>query len=113
MTQVAPDYAILKKFDFERPPVGVKFLSDKPSGLKKLDKVMDLCEMLVESQGGEAFYTTQDEFSCIGPLLLGMIADEPEFESGKVGPKLGAYKDVRANRRIYQYLPKLPRGSIQ
>ena len=112
MTQTSQDLSILKKFDFERPPVGVKFLSDKPQGLKKLDKVMDLCEMLVEAQQGEAFYVTRDEFSCIGPLLLGMIADEPEFESGKVGPKLGAYKDVRANRRIYQYLPKAPKGSI-
>ena len=113
MTQTSQDLSILRNFDFERPPVGVKFLSDKPRGVKKLDKVMDLCEMLVEAQQGESFYVTRDEFSCIGPLLLGMIGDEPEFESGKVGPKLGAYKDVRANRRIYQYLPKLPRDSVQ
>lgn len=113
MTQTSQDLSILKKFDFERPPVGVKFLADKPPGLKKLDKIMDLCEMLVVAQEGEAFYVTKDEFTCIGPLLLGMTGDEPEFESGKVGPKLGAYRDVRANRRIYQYLPKCPRDSIQ
>ena len=113
MTQTSQDLSILKKFDFERPPVGVKFLADRPKGMKKLDKVMDLCEMLVEAEQGEAFYVAQDDFSCIGPLLLGMIGDEPEFESGKVGPKLGAYKDVRANRRIYQYLPKLPRESVK
>jgi uncharacterized protein (DUF169 family) len=113
MTQTSQDLSILEKFDFERPPVGVKFLNEKPQGLKKLDKIMDLCEMLVEAQQGQAFYVTRDEFTCIGPLLLGMIADEPEFESGKVGPRLGAYKDVRANRRIYQYLPKLPLNSVQ
>jgi len=42
MTQTSQDLSILKKFDFERPPVGVKFLLDKPPGLKKLDKIMDL-----------------------------------------------------------------------
>jgi len=110
---MALDYSILKKMDFERPPVGVKFLNEKPQGLKKLDKVMDICEMLVKAQEGEAFYITKDELSCIGPLLLGMTGEEPEFESGKVGPRLGAYKDVRANRRIYQYIPKLSRDSVQ
>ena len=113
MTQTSQDLSILKKFDFERPPVGVKFLSDKPKELKKLDKIMDICEMLVEAEQEESFYITRDELSCIGPLLLGMIADDPEFESGKVGPKLGAFKDIRANRRIYQYIPKLPRDSVR
>ena len=113
MTQATQDYSILKKFDFERPPVGVKFLNVKPKGLKKLDKVMDLCEMLVVAQQGEAFYIAEDDLSCVGPMLLGMRAEEPEFESGKVGPKLGAYKDIRANRRIYQYLPRLSHGSVE
>ena len=108
MTQ---DLSILKKFDFERPPVGIKYLADKPNGFQKLDKVMDICEMLAEAQQGNAFYITKDELSCIGPMLLGMVDAEPEFESGKVGPKLGAYKDVRANQRIYHYIPKLLRGS--
>jgi len=111
MAQITQDLSILKKFDFERPPVGVKYLADKPKGLKKLGKVMDLCEMLVEAQEGNAFYITKDELSCVGPMLLGMVDEEPEFESGKVGPKLGAFKDVRANLRIYQDMPKLLKGS--
>jgi len=106
------DYSILDKFDFERKPVGVKFLPNKPKGIKKLDKVLDFCEMLVEAQEGKAFYAGKEEFTCIGPLLLGMIDEDPVFESGRVGPKLEAFKDDRANRRIYDYLPRLPKNVI-
>ena len=112
MTQASQDYAILKKFDFERPPVGVKFLNDKPKGLKKLDKVMDLCEMLVEAQQGKVFYVTKDEFTCIGPLLLGMVDSEPVFESGMVGPELEIFKDARANKRLYPYVPRIDKGTV-
>jgi len=112
MSPIPKEFSILEKFDFERKPVGVKYLFNKPKGLKRPDKIMDFCEMLVEAQQGNAFYVTKDDFSCIGALLLGMTEDDPIFESGRVGPKLGAFKDVRANRRIYQYLPRLPKNSI-
>ena len=106
------DYSILDKFDFERKPVGVKFLSTKPEGMEKLDKILDFCEMLVEAQEGRAFYVTKDEFTCIGPQLMGMKEDDPVFESGRVGPELEAFRDARANRRIYDYLPRLPKNVI-
>jgi uncharacterized protein (DUF169 family) len=112
MSPVPQKLSILEKFDFERPPVGVKFLSTKPKGLDKLDKVLDLCEMLPEAQGGRAFYVTRQEFTCVGPLLLGMEREDPTFESGRVGPKLGVYQDARANRRIYDYLPRITPGSV-
>jgi len=112
MSPTPKEFSILEKFDFERKPVGVKFLFTRPKGLKRPDKVMDFCEMLVEAEQGNAFYVTKEDFTCIGPLLLGMVDEDPIFESGRVGPKLGAFKDARANRRIYQYLPRLPRNSI-
>jgi len=112
MSSIPKEFSILEKFDFERKPVGVKFLFNKPKDLKRPDKVMDFCEMAVEAQQGNAFYVAEEDFSCIGAVLLGMVNDDPVFESGRVGPKLGAYKDTRANRRIYQYLPKLPKKSI-
>ena len=112
MSPVPKELAVFKRFDFERSPVGVKFLSTKPKGLKRPDKQYDFCEMLVEAQQGKAFYAGKDDFTCIGPLLLGMIEDDPIFESGRVGPKLGVYRDARANRRIYQYLPRLAKGSV-
>ena len=106
------DYSILKKFDFERPPVGVKFSPTRPRGLKKLEKPLDFCEMLVEAQKGKAFYVSAEDFTCIGAMLLGMVDLDPKYESGLVGPRIGAFKDDRANRRIYQQLPRVTRGSI-
>jgi uncharacterized protein (DUF169 family) len=105
--------AVLDKFTFERKPVGVKFLSVKPRGLKRPDQQYDFCEMLAEAQKGKAFYVRQEDFTCLGPLLLGMKDGDPVFESGRVGPKLGVFKDARANRRIYQYLPRLPKDSVK
>jgi uncharacterized protein (DUF169 family) len=113
MSPYPKELSVLEKFDFERTPVGIKFTSILPKGLKRPDKIMDFCEMLVEAQQGNAFYVTEEDFTCIGPLLLGMKDDDPVFESGRVGPKLGAFKDDRANRRIYQYMPKLPLNSIK
>jgi uncharacterized protein (DUF169 family) len=111
MSSIQQDLAIFKKFDFERPPVGVKFLPNKPDGLERLDKILDFCEMLLEAQEGNAFYVTKENFTCVGPLILGMIEHEPIFESGQVGPKLEVLKDVRANQRIYHVIPKLHKGA--
>ncbi len=113
MSPTPKDFTVLDKFKFERKPVGVKFLVTRPKDLKRPEKQLDFCEMLVEAQKGKAFYVTKEDFTCIGPLLLGMIEGEPVFESGQVGPKLGVYKDTRANRRIYQYLPRLDKDSVK
>ena len=106
------DYSILEKFDFERPPVGVKFSPTRPRSLQRLQKPLDFCEMLVEAQKDKAFYVTKDDFTCIGAMLLGMVELDPKFESGLVGSRIGAFKDDRANRRIYQHLPRLAKNSI-
>jgi uncharacterized protein (DUF169 family) len=104
---------VIQRFDFERAPVGVKFVNAKPEGLARPEKAMDFCEMLKAAQEGLSFYVTREDFTCIGPLILGMVESEPIFEQGRVGPRLGVFKDERANRRIYQYLPRLPRNSIR
>ncbi len=112
MSPSHPDYSIFERFQFERKPIAVRFLPEKPAGIRKLDKVLDFCEMLKEAQESEPFYAGKEEFTCIGPLLLGM-AEDPIFESGRVGPKLEIFKDARANRRIYQYLPRLEKNIIR
>jgi uncharacterized protein (DUF169 family) len=112
MGPIQQDLSIFKKFNFERPPVGVKFLPNKPEGIERLDKILDFCEMLPEAQGGNAFYVTKENFTCVGPLILGMIEHEPIFESGQVGPRLEVLKDVRANQRIYHVIPKLQKGAV-
>jgi uncharacterized protein (DUF169 family) len=112
MSSIREDLSIFNKFDFERKPVGVKFLPNKPDGLERLDKILDFCEMLPEAQKGNAFYVTKENFTCVGPLILGMIEHEPIFESGQVGPRLEVLRDVRANQRIYHVIPKLQKGVV-
>jgi len=107
------DLSIFNKFNFERKPVGVKFLLNKPDGITKLDKTLALCEMLPEAQKGEVFYATKDDFECVGPLILGMVEPDAIFESGQVGPKLGIYKEARANRRVYPPIPTLAKGTVR
>ena len=38
---------------------------------------------------------------------------EPIFEAGEIGPSEGIYQEARANRRIYQYIPKLARNTVR
>lgn len=104
---------VFERLHFEIEPVAIKYLNFKPDKALRLDKVMDFCEMLKEAQGGKTFYVDSDNFTCIGPLILGMKEDDPIFEKGLVGPRLGIFKEERANRRIYQYLPRMPKGSIK
>jgi uncharacterized protein (DUF169 family) len=110
---IVQELAIFNKFDFERPPVGVKFMSTKPKNIGQLDNTLDFCEMLVEAQKGSSFYATKENFTCVGPMLLGMVEHEPVFESGQVGPKLGVFKEARANLRIYQTIPRLAKNTVK
>jgi uncharacterized protein (DUF169 family) len=107
------DLAIFKKFKFERPPVGVKFLLNRPKGIKKLDKGASFCEMLKEAQESPPFYAAEDNFTCMGPVVLGMVEPDPIFESGQVGTRDGIFKEARANRRIYHYIPKTAKGTVR
>lgn len=107
------DLSIFNKFNFERPPVGVKFLLNKPTGIKKLDKSLAFCEMLGEAQKGSPFYATQENDPCMGPVVLGMVEPDPIFASGQVGTKDRIFKEARANRRIYHYIPKLAKGTVR
>ena len=111
MSSLQQDLSIFNKFKFDRKPVGVRFSHTRPEGIKRLDKILDFCEMLVEAQNGSTFYATKKNFTCVGPLILGMVDRDPVFESGRVGPELEVFKNARANRRIYQFLPKLAKNT--
>lgn len=108
-----PDYSTLDKLKLERQPVAVKFLLNKPKGLAKLEKEMASCEMLGEAQKSPPFYAARDNFTCMGPVILGMEEADPIFLSGQIGVKDGIYKEARANRRIYNYIPKMAKGTVR
>ena len=106
------DYAIFKKFNFERKPVGVKFSLFKPEGIEPTTKSLALCEMFKEAQTGEPFYIARENVQC-GEQVLGMTAFPPLMYSGQLGPMYAMFKNPGANRRIYDYVPVLPKDSVK
>jgi len=107
------DFAILDKFKFEIPPVGIKYLFTKPpKDIPKLEKKLNICEMPAEAAKGHAFWVSMHEFSCVAPLILGMLEREAGYEAGLMGPKYEIYEEPRANKKLYQYAPRLPHGSV-
>jgi uncharacterized protein (DUF169 family) len=112
MSAIMPELEIFKKFKFKLKPIGVKFLLYKPKGMRKLDKKLAICEMWREAQKTEPFYATVNEFNCVAPILLGMAEGDPVFESGSIGPELEIFEEPRANRRLYYYLTKLEKNSV-
>ena len=113
MRPLQTDLSIYSKFNFEKPPVGVKFLLHKPEGIEQLDKSLAFCEMIKEAQQrGTPFYFTKENEDCVGKLPLGMEEMPPFAESGQIGPKFEIFQEPRANSRLYQYLPKFPKGTV-
>jgi len=114
MRPLQTDLSIFGKLDLEKPPVGVKYLFSKPEGIEPLDTKLALCEMLGEAQQrGAPFYFTKENENCFGKATLGMIAESPAFaESGELGVKLEIFQDARANKRLFQVNPGLPKGTV-
>ncbi len=46
-------------------------------------------------------------------LLLGMVDLDPVVESGQIGHKEMIFQDARANRRIYDYVPRLGKNTVR
>jgi uncharacterized protein (DUF169 family) len=116
MRPLQTDLSIYKKLDFERPPVGVKFLFFRPKGMEQLakDKNLSFCEMLVEAQKASTpfYFGMENNETCVGKILLGMQDMEPFAESGQIGARLGIFQEPRANYVFYQYVPKFNKGTI-
>jgi uncharacterized protein (DUF169 family) len=113
MANTHRDYSIFDRFNFEHQPVGMKYVLNKPEGIEKLDKSIPICQMFREAQDRSPFYAAGENFACVERLLLGFMEPEPIYESGQIGAKERIYQEARANRRIYQYAPKLTKGTVR
>ncbi|MBN1188794.1 MAG: DUF169 domain-containing protein [Dehalococcoidales bacterium] len=113
MKPMIRDYSIFNKFNFEKKPVGIKFLLNKPEGLEQTDKIMPICRLFKEAQSIQPFYATKENFSCVDRLVLGMTDPEPIMTSGQIGAKEKIYREARANRRVYQNITKIPRNTVR
>jgi uncharacterized protein (DUF169 family) len=116
MRPLQNNLSVFAKFNFERPPLGIKFLFFKPEGIQPLppDKNLSLCEMLVEAQQTRtAFYFAKSfNETCVGKILLGMQDMEAFAESGQIGEKLGIFQEARANYAFYQHVPKFDKNVV-
>jgi uncharacterized protein (DUF169 family) len=115
MRSLQTDLSIWKKLNLEKPPVGVKFLFEKPEGIELLNKKLALCAMLPEAhQRKTAFYFTKDQEDCFGKAPLGMMGEESvgAAASGLLGYKLEFFQEPRANTRLYRQNPSLVKGSV-
>ncbi len=105
------DYSVLDRFGFERPPIGVKFLYDKPEGMERLQEKRPLCMMLTHAHKGNAFYAGEEDHLCHGVFCLGGDIP-PDYENGAVVAEVGQVADARAGREVYRTLPRLPKGTV-
>jgi uncharacterized protein (DUF169 family) len=106
------DYSIFDRFKFERKPVGVKYSLAKPKGIKPLDKSLALCEMFAAAQTSPPFYATKENVQC-GEHVVGMLEFPPMMYSGQLGSMFSMFKNAGANRRVYDYIPLLPKDSVK
>ena len=113
MALTKEDFSILDDFRFEIQPVGLKYLTKPPDGIKALEERMTLCEMLKRAQTGEVFYAGPPNHGCgAGLYVLGQTDLEEQFISGEYGSGLGLFCDARAASRLYHYIPKIARGVV-
>jgi uncharacterized protein (DUF169 family) len=106
------DYTIFSRFNFERKPVGVSYSLKKPEGIQQLNKSLGICEMFKEAQTSAPFYVTKENVQC-GTQVVGMDVFPPVMYSGLLGSEFSMFKTPGANRRIYDYVPVLPKDSVK
>ena len=114
MRPLQTDMSVYKKFNFENPPVGIKYILRKPEGIEPLDKSMALCETIREAQQRKKpFYFTSENESCFGKSILGMPGGAAHFaDAGELGVRFGIFQDGRANIRLRRFLEHMERGSV-
>lgn len=107
------DFAILDKFGFDIPPVGVKFLPKRPDMVDRLNENMTLCEMLKKSQEGNAFYADAENHTCdAGLYVLGQADVSEPYINGEYGTGLQVFESPRSGSRLYQHIYKIGKGVV-
>ena len=113
MTLTKEHFNIFEKFDFDIPPVGVKFLTKQPDTVERLDRNMALCEMLSKAQQGDAFFADAQNHTCeAGLYVLGQADITAPFVSGNFGAGLEIFEAPRSAGRLYHYIPKIESGVV-
>jgi uncharacterized protein (DUF169 family) len=108
MTLAEKDLDILARFEFDKQPVGVKYLVKRPDTIERLNEKMALCEMLKKAQEGNVFYADKENHTCgAGTYVLGQSEAPEPFISGQFGADLQIYDEPRSASRPYYYIPRI------
>jgi uncharacterized protein (DUF169 family) len=114
MNSVQHELSIFNRFNFEKPPVGVKFLFNRPEGIEKLGKDTQFCSMLKEAQFSQApFYAEPVQQMCKAGGYVWGTESQKVFESGLFGVALKVFKDPRADVKIHQYVKRLDKNIVR
>lgn len=114
MGSISQELSVMSRFHFQRQPVGVKFLFDKPNGIKQLDKNIHLCDMVKEAQQSpDSFYVEPQNQSCKPAAYVWGGNRFGVFDSGQFGEAMGIFKEARVNVRLNQYVPKLDKDIVK
>ncbi len=113
MVIIKEDLAVLRTFEFDIQPVGVKYSTKPLPGIIKLEKKLALCEMLKAAQEGNSFYADASNHLCdAGSYVLGQTALREPYINGEFGAGMEVFYDARAAARIYHYIPKIAEGVL-
>jgi len=117
MIPLQTDLSIYKNLNLERPAIGMKYLFNRPEGIKQIDNSLAFCEMVKEAQQrSEPFYFSKDNEDCAGKNALGMEETSVAAAAGQVGGGGRIFQDDRANSSliysVYQNFPKPVKGTI-
>jgi len=113
MTLNKGDLTIFEKFDFNVPPVGVKFLAKRPDRVQRLNENLALCEMLKRAQEGNVFFADKENHICeAGLYVLGQADAQGPYVNGEFGAGLKIFEEARSASRLYQYIPKIGKGVV-
>jgi uncharacterized protein (DUF169 family) len=114
MDSIQRELSIFKEFNFERPPVGVKYLFNKPEGIARLAKDTHFCGMLKEAQLGQSpFYVEPEQQICRAGAYVWGAESSKVFESGLFGVALKVFKEPRADIKIHQHVRRLDKNVVR
>ena len=111
MSQKKEDFDILKKFNFTRLPVCVKYTYKKPDNIDRFNENTTLCTMLKKAQEKNAFYADKNNITC-GDALLGMGDHSPVSLSGEFAAAIKVFEEPRSASRLYPQIPEIKKGLI-
>ena len=107
------ELATLSKLNLPVKPVALGLFLKKPEGIDRLDEKMQCCKMFKRAREGYPFYTDIENHACDAALYaLGMKDLPPAYEGREVGAALRLFKEPRVARRLYFYMPKLQKNTI-